>query len=64
MCRAECGNCPAEAASAAADHARMGFAYVPKLLECVAESWRGLDDASGFILACLNSCAESKPPES
>ena len=53
---AECGDCPAEAARAAADHASMGFIYVPKLLECFAGSSNGLNDVAGFILECLKAC--------
>lgn len=53
---AECGDCPVEAARAAAGHASMGFIYVPKLLECFAGSSNGLNDAAGFILECLKEC--------
>jgi len=53
---AECGDCPAEAARAAADHASMGFIYVPKLLECFAGSLNGPNDVAGFILECLKAC--------
>ncbi|HON41819.1 MAG TPA: hypothetical protein PLM74_01645 [Bacillota bacterium] len=54
---AECGDCPAEVARAAAGHASMGFIYVPKLLQCFAGSCSGLNDVAGFILECLKVCA-------
>lgn len=54
---AECGDCPAEAARAAAGHASLGFIYVPRLLQCFAGSSNGLNDVAGFVLECLKACA-------